>query len=148
MRRKSAQSCTGRPISPSSASPYSALDGNSSTFVTLPTLLEMNWAEHTYKWLVHTKFLAHLAVFSRFVCTAHHLVYRAHQLEETQHTSYNQVCTNHHSWSGSSTLSNPGVHQPLPWSGSSTLTNAGVHWPLYRKWPVYTSWCRCAYTTL
>ena len=63
-----------------------------------------NEVGRTHKWLVHAKFLAYLAVFSRFVCTAHHLVYSAHQLEEIQHTSYNQVCTNHHSLSGSSTL--------------------------------------------
>ena len=56
----------------------------------------MKWAEHTYKCLMHTKCLAHLAVISLPVCTAHHLVYCAHQMQKTQHTSYNQVCTNHH----------------------------------------------------
>lgn len=42
-------------------------------------LLEMKWAEHTYKWLVQTKLLVHLAVSSLSVCTAYHLqlVYRA-----------------------------------------------------------------------
>ena len=76
------------------------------------TLLEMRWAEHTYKWLEHTKFLAHLAVSSLSVCTAHHLVYSTHQLAKIQHTSYDGVCTNHHPSSGCSTLYNAGVHQP------------------------------------
>ena len=52
-----------------------------------------NEVGRTHRWLVHTKFLAHLAVFAWFV---HHLVYRAHQFEEIQHTSCSQVCTNHH----------------------------------------------------
>ena len=35
----------------------------------------MKWAEHTYKCLkvMHTKFSAHLAVFSLSVCTAHQI---------------------------------------------------------------------------
>ena len=37
---KGAQSCTGRPISPSNAAPYSALNGNSHTFATNPSAVQ------------------------------------------------------------------------------------------------------------
>ena len=70
------------------------------------------------------------------MCTAHHLVYHAHQLEEIQYTSCNQVCTNRHSSRASSTLILMQVcTSHYPWSGSSTLHDAGVHQPLFMKWP-------------
>ena len=87
----------------------------------------MKWGEHTHKCLVHTKFPAHLAVFSLSVCTAQYLVYCAHQLEKKYSTPVTtrcalttaqkvvsahlmmQVCTNHQVDSVCSTLNSASV---------------------------------------
>ena len=50
--------------------------------------------------------VVHSAIYEALI--AHHLVYRAHQLEEMQHTRC--APANHHRPSGCSTLYNAGVH--------------------------------------
>ena len=121
------------------------------------TLLKMKWAEHT-------KFLAHLAVFSLSVCTAHQLVYCVHQLSTPvtircaptticvsagvhqplfmkwlyiAHFTM-QVCIDHCTESGQCTFHDGGVHQPPGRTVCSTLNSANVLSIPYMKCSVHT----------